>query len=394
MTVTAGNGERRNSPCLVLAMGGGGDVIAASMLAMDLADRGYRPLVASLVWQRFVQDPMPGPRSPSELIGVEGVRQHLCRATVRTALANGGATNQAILIEELGLKESYVFDLYAGVQGVVEALKYLREKFGICHAIGVDVGGDIMATRPFESLRSPVCDAMLLAALVRVFPASSVCVFGLGVDGEIPVSILKRQIAKHLGRGEVKNQVIFPMATITRIAELLDARRLDTEATAIVVRSARGLSGNVMFRDISSVVRMDLSTCMGYVFESKFVMKSINPLSELVAQTRSLEQASEIAEKNGYHSELRHERTKYKSSQREYTRKGYSTIRKKTKQIVSGIADSRRRVKFVTERFLADRIRTSIGSIQDFVDDECYGSGAERIPPLVRLSDLRKALSK
>src|ERR1700722_16434847 len=53
---------------LLVAAGGGGDAIAAFMLASR--DRVARPVIATWAWDRLMIDPLPGPRSKGEFDGL------------------------------------------------------------------------------------------------------------------------------------------------------------------------------------------------------------------------------------------------------------------------------------------------------------------------------------
>src|SRR5438874_863066 len=95
---------------LIVALGGGGDIIAAYLLGDLLAKRGLRPVFASLAWERFVKDPPPGPRRPGELTGVELVDPSLGKSSAVCSFASGARTNQGFLSANLGMSENYLLD--------------------------------------------------------------------------------------------------------------------------------------------------------------------------------------------------------------------------------------------------------------------------------------------
>src|SRR5690348_2367980 len=103
---------------LVVALGGGGDVIAAYLWGDLLSRRGLTPIVASLAWERFVKDPLPGPRSLIELSGVEMVSEYLGRSTAECRFPCGNRTNQGSLTVELGLINNYLLEPGGGVQSL------------------------------------------------------------------------------------------------------------------------------------------------------------------------------------------------------------------------------------------------------------------------------------
>src|SRR3990167_6697605 len=60
-----------SSRALVVGVGGGGDVVGALATARFLEFCGLRFHLGGLSWERFVYDPLPGPRS---LVEIENAR--------------------------------------------------------------------------------------------------------------------------------------------------------------------------------------------------------------------------------------------------------------------------------------------------------------------------------
>lgn len=54
---------------LFFAVGGGGDVASAAMLALATRRLGVKAYVASVAWERFIIDPVPGPIRLVEIVG-------------------------------------------------------------------------------------------------------------------------------------------------------------------------------------------------------------------------------------------------------------------------------------------------------------------------------------
>src|SRR4051794_21721830 len=55
---------------LLVAAGGGGDVIGAVMVAETLGLTQHDARVATLAWERLLVDPVPGPRSVDDFDGL------------------------------------------------------------------------------------------------------------------------------------------------------------------------------------------------------------------------------------------------------------------------------------------------------------------------------------
>ncbi|MFL6294256.1 MAG: DUF1152 domain-containing protein, partial [Actinomycetes bacterium] len=69
-----------------------------------------------------------------------------------------------------------------------QQLVQLIEKFPFESVVLVDVGGDVLATGVELELRSPLADALSLAALADFPLPVHVAVAGLGLDGELSQS--------------------------------------------------------------------------------------------------------------------------------------------------------------------------------------------------------------
>src|SRR5689334_8326554 len=60
----------------MVAAGGGGDAIAAAMLAQAVPDTNAVG-IATMAWDRMIVDPLPGPRSVSDFTGLDERNGHL-----------------------------------------------------------------------------------------------------------------------------------------------------------------------------------------------------------------------------------------------------------------------------------------------------------------------------
>src|SRR5437016_2415210 len=144
---------RRARRPLVIGMGGGGDVVGALATA-ELARRydGAAPILGGLAWERRPIDPVPGPRMVAEIEGAQQLAPGVLLAGPHTRVRD-------------------------------------REVF-------FDVGGDVLARGDEPGLRSPLCDAVMLAAaaqLGRLGHEVLVGLFGIGCDAELrPAEVLAR----------------------------------------------------------------------------------------------------------------------------------------------------------------------------------------------------------
>jgi hypothetical protein len=359
----------RPAHALLLALGGGGDVLAAAMFAETLTTRGLSPVLVSVAWERFIKDPLPGPRSLGELSHVKMIGKHLAQASKHTAFPNGALTNQATLAGRVGIEKNYILDPHQGVVGLKEGLKGLRKLFNITEAWGIDVGGDLLAEKSSPQVRSPLADAMLLSALIGVFPEAKVAVFGMGVDGELPRRVWTSMVARHLRRRLVLEVRTLPMNGVEMVAGLLDDRLVDTEATAMIVRAYQGLHGRFLVRDAGSIISVDHTTLCGFVYKANDVATKINELSLKVAPSDTLQSASSIVEEHGYQSEWRYENEKVKKLKGSYPSLRPEELRPKVQNLLTEISHKKPAIHFVAERYLAETLKVAIGSIRAVLEE-------------------------
>ena len=76
--------EKKPKKALVFGMGGGGDIIATIPTASLLKEFGYEVLHGSIVWDRYIVDPKPGPRAIEELENCEVVNETIAIANPET----------------------------------------------------------------------------------------------------------------------------------------------------------------------------------------------------------------------------------------------------------------------------------------------------------------------
>lgn len=179
------------APVLVVAAGGGGDALAAYLVARSLSLPADSCVFATVVWERTIFDPSPGPRSPSDFTGLRPVADENHLLTPDAALHGEGETFVPRLGESLGVGY-HLLDLSRGAQGVEAQLAELYQHYRCRSVLIVDVGGDILATGDEEGLSSPLSDSLVLAGASGFGRNSVVAVTGLGLDGELSYDRVRR----------------------------------------------------------------------------------------------------------------------------------------------------------------------------------------------------------
>ncbi len=275
---------------LVVGAGGGGDVVSAYLLAKALEQVGYRTVVASLVWERFVRDPEPGPIPIRELKGMvelgdwSGVSLGPCYAIRRGVIVEPAACRLSRLSSEpVGL-----LDAYGGELAVRLGLLELASLNGCDAVLAVDVGGDILAVGCEPGLWSPLADSITLAATALTGLEAYVVVYAPGADGELAqdevvdrAGSLYRSFVTVLG---------LPARLLRSYAWLV--KGVGTEAGSVPLTFIEKGPGVRMIRGGSRWVYVNPFTTAAIVLEARGVYGA-SPLAKAVTGSTSILEASQ-----------------------------------------------------------------------------------------------------
>ncbi|MGW1976091.1 DUF1152 domain-containing protein [Streptomyces sp. NPDC001889] len=217
---------------LIVAAGGGGDAVAASMVGRALYGGGARGVVLTYAWDRLLVDPVPGPRGPGDFRGLREMVPGVHAVTAESvAIAPAGSALPRLardLPETLAL-----IDPHHGALGIARQLDRLIRHLEPDSVDLLDVGGDILARGDEPALRSPLADALTLAACSQAGAPARLLVAGPGLDGELDAGELRGL----LGR----NVLTLAPGHVEAIAHVLEWH--PSEATALLAATARELRG-------------------------------------------------------------------------------------------------------------------------------------------------------
>ncbi|MGA4841343.1 DUF1152 domain-containing protein [Streptomyces sp. G45] len=286
---------------LIVAAGGGGDAVAAAMLHAALYAADDEPaLILTYSWDRLIVDPVPGPRSPADFTGLHQLTPHVWAVPGTATLKPPHAATLPRLAAEL----PHTFALiapYAGAAGIARQLDELTAHFTLESIDLLDVGGDILAHGDEPTLRSPLADALTLAACTRAQAAADIrlLVAGPGLDGELPADTLRPRLGPLI--------TTFTPEHTQAIASVLNWH--PSEATALLAATALGARGLCEVRDAGfpvpltdegpTVHQVDLATAF-----------SANRLAQAIADTTTLDEVEERCRAVCGTSEIDYERTK------------------------------------------------------------------------------------
>lgn len=293
------------SGTLMVAAGGGGDVLGAALIQRALADLDGRQPVhyASWSWDRLAVDPVPGPRDPTAFCGLRSVgRLNFAVQPISEARPPFGS----LLPRIAGFlnRDVFLLDPRRGAVGLGDQLRELITELKLERILVCDISGDILAEGHEVTLSSPLADFLVLAAVADVPVKAEVVAGGLGLDGEVPAARLREHLAA-LGKDT-------PALRLT-VAEGDSFGRVfewhPSEATGLLWLAAKGARGVAEIRGDGLLVELDELTPAVYWLGLTDVLER-NRHAGRLRETRSLNEAEARLIQAKLPSELELERRK------------------------------------------------------------------------------------
>jgi hypothetical protein len=287
-------GEARRPLCL--GIGGGGDVVGALATAEHCRlEHGARPVLGGVTWERRPIDPQPGPRAAAEIEGARPLGPAVLAAGAGTRVrASGVRFAEARMAELLG-EETVIVDANEGPATIAAGLSRAASELGCDLLALIDVGGDVLAHGDEPGLASPLCDAVLLAAAVRVDGLPVIGgVVGIGCDGELEAV------------GGLAGHLAISAGVADRLEQAVAA--IPTEASALALRAFRGETGRIDIRGGRRQVDLRPLAAETVFFEPGAAVRTVARLAAAVHDAPDLEHANGILRGLGVRTELDYER--------------------------------------------------------------------------------------
>jgi hypothetical protein len=283
---------------VLVAAGGGGDALAAAILHHS-TPRADPAVIATYAWDHLVTDPVPGPRRLGDFTGLAPMagRDRLFTPATRPIPPAGS------MLPRLSAEISdrlVLLDPDEAASGLRTQLDELVTAHDADSVDIIDVGGDALAQGVEPGLRSPLADAMVVAACADLDVPSSIVVAGPGLDGELS------EAAVIDAAGEGPDRVL-EAADVAPFAHVLDWH--PTESTALLAAAAHGLRGWVEIRDGRLSVELTDRSAHVYRLALGGVLRRSRVAAALVGST-SLDEAEEITRAVCGFSEIDAERRK------------------------------------------------------------------------------------
>jgi hypothetical protein len=302
---------RASSRALVIGVGGGGDVVGALATARFFEFCGLEFVLGGLSWERFVYDPIPGPRTINEVENVRVIHPRIWMANPKSQTKTGVFFAESRMAALHG-QEILLVDINGGVKEVVEGIAAAIKEFEIDLLVGLDVGGDSLAQGHEAGLRSPLADSVMLAAyaeLERRGHRTLWAVFGYGSDGELTVDEVESALNKLAVAGAWLGTTSLTPRIAAELAEVI--KTVSTEASAIPVQCFHGAWGETKIRTDQRTVKLTPLTALIFFMSATKLFRTLARPAQAVSQSSSLEEANDALHAIGIKTELDLERERY-----------------------------------------------------------------------------------
>jgi hypothetical protein len=300
-----------SSRALVIGVGGGGDVVGALAAGRFLEFCGLEFILGGLSWERFVFDPVPGPRMLSEVENVRVLHPRVWMANPKSQTRTGVFFAESKMAAVLN-REILLVDINGGVDGVVQGLETAMQEFKTDLLVGLDVGGDSLAQGHEPGLRSPLADSVMLAAyaeLERRGHHTLWAVFGYGSDGELTVDEVESALNKLAVAGAWLGTTSLTPCIAAELSEVI--KTVSTEASAIPVQCFHGAWGEAKIRTDQRTVKLTPLTALIFFVSATKLFQTLSRPAQAVSQSSSLEAANDALHALGIRTELDLERDRY-----------------------------------------------------------------------------------
>jgi hypothetical protein len=308
---------RTTRKALVVGVGGGGDIVGTIPTARFLEQFGIACVLGGLSWERVLYDPQPGTRTLAEVQHVRPLAPAVWLANAQTTTTTGVRFAESG-IAALYNTETVLIDLSLGVAGVVHGLRVAMHHLQADLLVGIDVGGDSLGDGSEAGLRSPLADAMMLAALYQLsdeFP----CiwgVFGYGSDAELTQQEIDRALSVVARHGGLLGAWGMTPAVAAELQQVI--ARVHTEASAIPVDCAAGAYGISTIRHGTRTVVLSPLCILTFYLSPRVLYEQVAALARVVSAAPSLEAASALLCDMGIRSEYALEKDMQRRGLRRY----------------------------------------------------------------------------
>ncbi|MBD0744106.1 hypothetical protein BG418_21325 [Streptomyces sp. CBMA152] len=197
-----------------------------------------RAVILTYAWDRLLIDPVPGPRGAHNFTGLAPLTPAVLAVPAEARPIPPAGSTLPRLAQELP-NTFALLDPHHGAEGITRQLEALLRHLEPDSIDLLDVGGDILARGDEPTLKSPLADALTLAACCQVNASIRLLVAGPGLDGELPPEDLRGLLGPLVHTLTARD--------VDPISSVLEWH--PSEATAMLAATARGARGTCEVRD-------------------------------------------------------------------------------------------------------------------------------------------------
>jgi hypothetical protein len=192
-----------------------------------------------------------------------------------------------------------------GPAAIADGLAAALERLERDLLVLVDVGGDVLAHGDEPGLRSPLCDAVMLAAASRLVAGSTpvlLGLFGTGCDAELTTDEVLARLAGVAAAGGLAGARGLTNEVADRLERSIEF--VPTEASAQAVRAFRGVRGDVTIRDGRRTLDLSTIASLTFYLDVAVTYEIAGRLAQAVTDAASLAEANAALGALGVHTEL------------------------------------------------------------------------------------------
>ena len=278
---------------VVVAIGGGGDIATAAILGESMRNSGARIVLASIVWEHSTVDPEPGPIKLDDFHFIERETENLALGLPGCYAVRAGrlVVPQACRVASVIKQPIYLLEMWRGELGLRQAINDLLQLTSCDTVVGVDVGGDVLATGFEDTVWSPLADQLGLAAIANSKANQAiVAVHSIGADGELPLDIMLERLNEVVKLGGY----VWARGITREDVELLEkiVEKVETEASRVQLEVWRGKVGTIKLRGGTRTLNATILNLITFLIDAR-KLYTISPLARAITGTTSLKEARE-----------------------------------------------------------------------------------------------------
>ncbi len=291
---------------LLIGIGGGADIVGTIPTKILLESYGIKSILGGIPWERYSIDPYPGPRPFSQIINKTKINDSLCWADKKTRTYDGLYFSESKVSNILNEKVILV-NIFNSPKLIADDIFLFTQKNKIDLVVGIDVGGDILATGKEPGLASPLADSILLSALNRLSMKveTFIGVLGYGSDGELKPEEIDKSLSIISRHGGLLTSSGINKKSYSIMKRII--KKVETDASRIPLLAFEGVRGVENIRRGKVQIEIHPMSQITFYLDTKKLFKYISLSSRLVSKSNNILDANSILLKNGFRTELNYE---------------------------------------------------------------------------------------